>query len=236
MQTNKKAKLKTTIPLAALMREAQLMFAWCRPDIGLLCASGLDRAVIDNLPALCDRTEKLYVRYKTEQKTIPLNYVALAREFGNGYTLRAAIAEKVRVALRLNGNGKKLPSYHHRRAFQIIIKDLFDLAALHRAFKPGRNHTGDNGRLADEAETMAGMLEKKLVHYKMELIAKDTLYDEFIKMYHTLSRDLQKIRFIALKIFPIGSPRRSGYRRIYNRKNSSLQAKKSVTKNKSNAS
>jgi len=225
MQTNETKETKTSIPLAVLVQEANAVYSWSAPDTEILHKGGLAPEVLQGLPALWDRAEQLYYKYKAEKNSIPLARRDLAAEFAEASRLRAFIAANIRVALRLEGSGNKVLSYHRRRSFEIIIADLFELASLCRKLKSSLERIGFDLQRADDAEKTAGILEKKLLDLKMQVIAIDDLYREFKGHYSTLKANLQQIRLIAFNVFPPDSPRRAGYRSRYYQKTPAIKAK-----------
>jgi hypothetical protein len=225
MQTGATKETKTSIPLAVLVQEANTVYSWSAPDAEMLHKGGLAPEVLQGLPALSDRAEQLYYKYKAEKNSIPIARSELAAEFAEASRLRAFIAANIRVALRLEGSGNKAQSYHRRRSFEIIIADLFDLAALCRKLKSMLERIGFDLQKADDAEKTAGVLEKKLLDLKMRVIAKEELYREFVGNYHALKSNLQQIRLIAFNVFPPDSARRAGYRSRYYQKTPAIKAK-----------
>ena len=225
MQTNATEETKTSIPLAVLVQEANTVYSWSAPDAEILHKGGLAPEVLQGLPTLSDRAEQLYYKYQAEKNSIPIARSDLAAEFAEASRLRAFIAANIRVALRLEGSANKVLSYFKRRSFEIIIADLFELASLCRKLKNSLERIGFDLQRADDAEKTAGILEKKLLDLKMQVIAIDDLYREFKGHYSTLKDNLQQIRLIAFNVFPPDSPRRAGYRSRYYQKTARTQDK-----------
>jgi hypothetical protein len=206
---------KTTTPFPVLAGEIRIVYAWCQADKSSLMEMGLQWEIVESLPILCDTCESLYVNYTVEKKSIMQYRREMTKKFRAASATRTVIAKRIRYALFLAGSSQKIPVYHRRKSYLMIIEDLINLVALCDHFSDILVKSGYNQEKNEQVKELAEQLENDLTNYDVLLFDYKQLQKQYVSSYQDLFRAVQIIRKCAFEVFAPGSPRRRGYRSEY---------------------
>jgi hypothetical protein len=202
---------KTTIPLPVLLGETRTMYCWCQADKKELVSNGFNWDVVESLPELCNNSETLLLDLDIETLSLSQYRRKLKNEFKAASHKRTQICKKIRYALLVAKSNHKIPGHYQRRAYPLIIEDLFNLATLCGHFKDELALTGFDQNEAVSLKELSLQLQNEDVALGALEIDCRALRKDFICAYKKLYSSAQTLRNCAFAVFPLDSPRRNGY-------------------------
>jgi hypothetical protein len=214
------------IPVDVALQEAEDLLVWCLPDVNQLAKAGLDKKLVDNLPARIGALRHIQSQWQKDYRSLEEAQKEWALKSPAAYDLQTELIHHFLFAYY------KEPDLHARTqkiaegsGHADMIQDLSDLAALGKANQKPLVTIHLDLSLLDKAETMSQQMAVLLANANGKRMEDNKMRLLRDKAFVYMKEAVDEIRRCGQYVFWRDEQKRKGYYSKYNKLRRSVKVK-----------